>query len=389
MRSILISLALLAPVSFGQELIRPGKASDVRMSDAVLRAGAKLYEDLVAEDGLRGVVLLVARKGQVVLHEAHGWRDEEKSKPMRKDSLFRMASNTKPVVATAVLQLVESGKLALDAPVSKYLPAFDNAKASRITVRHLLTHTAGFRVGRIFMDPLVEKSEKYPDAPSLRAEVDRFGAIGAQVEPGTSYRYSNPGYNTLGALIEVASGMPLKAYLREKIYQPLGMKDSCNHEPDADHGRMSAVFRRDGTSDGKGWRISWRPGDGPDYPFPRASGGMISTALDYARFCQMYLNGGTYDGKRLLGNDLIADGTRAHTRSLFPGAVQRNPKRSFYGHGWSVRGAVHSHGGSDGTHGWVDKRRGIIGIVFTQSPGGRNPKAQFQRIVNAACWDAP
>jgi len=109
MRSILISLALLAPVSFGQELIRPGKASDVRMSDAVLRAGAKLYEDLVAEDGLRGVVLLVARKGQVVLHEAHGWRDEEKSKPMRKDSLFRMASNTKPVVATAVLQLVESG----------------------------------------------------------------------------------------------------------------------------------------------------------------------------------------------------------------------------------------------------------------------------------------
>ena len=383
-----VIVALLLGSGVAQEAIRYGKAADVEMSAEVLDAGASLFREAVEADRLRGVVLLVARKGVVVLHEAYGWRDVDRTKPMTKDSLFRMASNTKPVIATAILQLVEAGKLKLDAPVKTYLPSFDNDRAGDITVRHLLTHTSGFRIGRIFLSPLLEKSKAHPSAPSLRAEVDRFGAIGAKVVPGTSYRYSNPGFNTLGALIEVASGMPMKAYLKERIYDPLGMTDSCNHESDADRKRMSAVFRPIKSGSGAGpWRTSWTPAEPPDYPFPRASGGMVSTALDYARFCQMYLNGGVSRDARILGDALIAQATEPQTKGLFPKVVQRNRKRSFYGFGWSVRGQVHSHSGSDGTYAWVDKARDIIGIVFTQSPGGTNPRDQFRRITDAACWD--
>jgi len=375
------TFCLLVATVTAQPKLEAGVPADVDMSAAVLDAGASLLRDAVEHDGLRGAVILVARRGRVVLHEAYGWRDEAKKIPMCRDSLFRMASNTKPVVATAILQLVEAGKLDLDDEVRKHLPSFDNPKARTITVRNLLAHTSGFRIRPIFIRPLLEKSDETPDAPSLRAEVRRFGRIGAKVEPGTSYAYSNAGYNTLGALVEVASGMPLKRYLSEKIYQPLGMKDSCNHESDADHDRMSAVFR----GGGEGWRISWRPGGRPDYPFVRASGGMISTAWDYAIFCQAYLNGGIHAGQRLLESKTVRLATEPHTRSTFPAEVRDDPDRSFYGLGWKVRRGVFSHGGSDGTHAWVDPHRELIGIVFTQSPGGKNPREQFARVVHAAC----
>ena len=179
-------------------------------------------------------------------------------------------------------------------------------------VCQLLSHTSGFRIGPIFLQPLVGMSDEHPDAPSLQVEVARFGEIGAKMPPGTSYRYSNAGYNTLGALIEVASEMPLKQYLRERIYEPLGMADSCNHESDADHARMSNVFRRRGREGG--WEIDWKPGDPPDYPFPRASGGMISTARDYAVFCQAFLNGGIHDGDRILLDATTGEHCAVHGR---------------------------------------------------------------------------
>ena len=380
--SIVCLLALPAPGA--QDALTTGAPADVGMSEAILRAGAGLFEDAVERDELKGVVVLVARRGTIVLHEAYGWRDPEQSIPMQKDSLFRMASNTKPVVAAAVLQLVEAGALGLDDNVREHLPSFDNHRSAYITIRQLLSHTSGLRIGPIFLRPLIEASEEHPDAPSLQLEVARFGEIGAEVPPGTTYSYSNAGYNTLGALIEVGSGTPLKQYLRERIYAPLGMDDSCNHETDADHARMSHVFRRGREGD---WNIGWKPGDPPTYRIPRASGGMVSTASDYAVFCQSYLNGGAYAGERILEASSVAQATSPQTRHVQT-EREDGSEQSFYGLGWRVEAdGVYSHGGSDGTFAWVDPNKELIGIVFTQSPGGGNPREQFMRVVDAACFD--
>ena len=360
--------ATLAPA--GESGLPTGSPADVGMSEAVLRSGVSLFEDAVARDDLRGAVLLVARRGQVVLHEAVGWADAERELPMRRDTLFRLASNTKPVTATAILLLQQDGKLSVDDNVRKHLPSFDNYRAGSIKIRHLLSHTSGLRIPVIFYAPLIEP-------PSLRAEVDRFGEVGADEPPGASFSYNNPGFNVLGAIIEAVSGAPLAQFYRERIYEPLGMRDSFNHEPDAPRDRMAVVYRR---PKGEPWKTEWSPGDAPDYPFVRSSGGMISSAADYARFCQMFLRGGELEGKRLLEEKSVEAAT-----SIAPGSVHGREGREGYGYGWYIYGdGVYGHGGSDGTFAWIDPKREIIGLVFTQSPGGAIPRNQFRRVVEAS-----
>jgi len=189
---------------------------------------------------------------------------------MKKDTMFRMASNTKPVIATAISMLVEADKLSFDDNVRKYIPSFDSYRSGFIKIRHLLTHTSGFRIHSLFLNPLMEKSEQHPDAPNLQLEVARFGEVGAEEIPGTTYEYSNPGFNTLGALIEIASGQELEVFLKERIYKPLGMIDSYNHEIaeklDGKLNRMLVVY--DKTNEG--WNARWKPGDPPTLPFVRA-----------------------------------------------------------------------------------------------------------------------
>lgn len=362
--------------------LRYGTAQEVGMDADTLACAVDLFRQAVDKDELRGVVLLVARQGVVVVHEAIGWRDKENEFPMQKDSLFRMASNTKPTIATAVLILAEDGKLALGDAAGKYLPAFAAGPGAGITIHHLLTHTSGLRIGSIFLRPLLEKSPEHPDAPSLQVEVARFGEIGPEEEPGTTYSYSNPGFNTLGAIIEVVSGQPLDVFLEERLYDPLGMYDSLNHESQSDHARMSKVYsRRRGEGE---WYARWSPGDPPDYPFVRASGGMISTVWDYAIFCQMYLNDGVYNRVCILSPESVELATFQQTREISLPEEQES-RRGFYGYGWNVsQEGIYSHGGSDGTYAWVDPNREIIGLVFTQSPGGENPRSEFRDLVAAS-----
>lgn len=379
----LLGALTCAPV-VSQTTLRTGSPDEVGMSESILRSGITLFEAAVAADDLRGAVLLVARQGVIVLHEALGWRDVDRQEPMEKDTLFRMASNTKPVVAAGVMTLVDDNKLGLDDNVRQHIASFDNHRAAYITLRQLLSHTSGLRISTIFYTPLIARSAQHPDAPNLQVEVNRFGEVGAEIIPGTSYSYSNPGFNTLGALIEIGSGSSLGDYLRQRIYEPLGMSDSSNHESVADNSRMSAVFTRGRR--GGALRARWSPGDTPDYPFVRASGGMISTAPDYVIFCQMFLNGGTYGGTRILSEASVRAATSPQTRHIYT-AEELAQVNSFYGLGWSVSAdGTYSHGGSDGTYAWVDPNREIIGIVFTQTPGGRNPRAQFKRVVEASLY---
>ena len=358
------AIGIAAPVPQGLSTATP---SSVGINPEALAKATDLYREAVKRDDIRGAVLYVARRGKVVLYEAVGFRHHAYRLPMEKDTLFRMASNTKPVVAAAVLLLAEEGKLALTDPASKYLKAFDNDKSRKITIDQLLTHTSGLRIGPIAL-PFVEG-----EAQTLQNAVAKFGATGPAAAPG-EYSYNNAGYNTLGAIIEVASGQPLEAFLRTRFYSPLGMIDSQNHEDPKKLDRMATVYRGQRGAGGTiAFTQGFTPGDAPDFPFIRASGGLISTAPDYARFLEMYRLGGTLEGRRILG----VESTRA--------AVQLRAKMnasSSYGYGWMVRSdGTYSHTGSDGTMAWIDPGREMIGMVLTQSPGGNNPVAQFRTLI--------
>ncbi|MEO2024722.1 MAG: serine hydrolase [Fuerstiella sp.] len=354
-----------------------GRPADVGLDAAGLEVAASLIDQAVQDDELRGAVVLVARRGKIVLHKAFGYSDSESKIAMRPDGLFRMASNSKAVTAAGILLLVQDGKLQLDDPVCSYLPEFDTEKSRDITIRQLLTHTSGLRIKTLFLDPLMTRTDEHPAAPTLLLEVERFGAIGAEVAVGTSYSYNNAGYNTLAGIIEKLTGS-YKAFLKERIYDPLGMQDSCNHESDADRSRMSTVFRR--ADDGQ-WTVRWKPTDEPDLPFPRGSGGMVSSAADYAVFCQMLLNGGQYNQNRILRQDLVTEATNPQSGKIKAAAT--------YGLGWSVQkpGETWSHSGSDGTWVWGDPQREIIGMVLTQTQKSTNPRKAFRELVNAACTD--
>lgn len=263
--------------------------------------------------------------------------------------------------------LAEEGKLSLSDRASKFLKAFDNDQSRAITIEQLLTHSSGLRIGPIAL-AFSEGEER-----TLQNAVAKFGAIGPAAAPGV-YSYNNPGYNTLGAIIEICSGQPLEAFLKDRIYGPLGMIDSLNHEDPTKLHRMATVYRgQRGAGGAVTFTQGFTPDDGPDFPFIRASGGMISTASDYARFLEMYRLGGLLEGRRILR----AQSTHA--------AVQPRVKindSSSYGYGWAVRpDGTYSHAGSDGTMAWVDPGRELVGMVLTQSPGGNNPTAQFRLLV--------
>jgi len=372
---------------FAQDVtLSPGTAADVGMDQTILYAGVNMFQKAVEKDILRSAVLLVVRKGKIVLHEAIGWKDKAKGIPIKKDAMFRMASNTKPVVATGISIIVEDEKLNFNDNVRKHIKSFDNFRSGSIKIHHLLTHTSGMRIGPIFFSPLIQKSAQHPDAPNLRLEVNRFGEVGATEPVGTTYSYSNAGFNTLGALIEITSGKPLEVFLKERIYKPLGMDDSYHHEMaeklDGKLERMSVVYYK---RNGK-WREGWKPGNLPQYPFVRASGGMISTAMDYAIFCQMYLNGGIYDSKRIISKETVKTMTSPQTMSIYlPEELETRTR--FYGYGWTVsKDGVFSHGGSDGTNAWVDPSNDLIVLVFTQSPGENSLRSRFFKLVQTSIF---
>jgi CubicO group peptidase (beta-lactamase class C family) len=287
---------------------------------------------------------------------------------MERNTLFRMASNTKPLVSTGIATLVEQGKLEYTDLVRAHIPEWDNYRAGFITIGQLLSHSSGLRISSLFLQPLGE-------APTLQKEAARFGNVGASVPPGETYSYSNPGYNTLAALVEIGSGQLLEEYLQATVYGPLRMADSYNHQAghklDGKLDRMGAVYY------GRGSNGEWEPGGTPGgpvaYPFARGSGGMISTAWDYAVFCQMFLNGGIYDGIRII---------EPRTVELMTSPKIQTPGGGSYGYGWGITDDTYGHGGSDGTNAWVDPERGIIGLVFTQTPRGRVSLDRFRQLVN-------
>ena len=368
--ALILTIGVLAPDLQSQEAqtLSYGAPEDVGMSAAVLTGALGVYEEAIERGELVGVVVLVARRGRIVLHEALGWRDKEQALPMERNTLFRMASNTKPLVATGIAKLIEQGRLEYTDLVRTHIPEWDNYRAGFITVGQLLSHSSGLRISSLFLQPLAANT-------TLQKEAARFGSVGASVPPGETYSYSNPGYNTLAALVEIGSGQLLEDYLKDIAYRPLGMADSYNHQAghklDGKLNRMGAVYYERG-SNGE-WEPGGTPGGPVAYPFARGSGGMISTTWDYAVFCQMFLNGGIYNGVRILEPETVELMTSPKIQVSGGGG---------YGYGWRITDGIYGHGGSDGTNAWVDPERGIIGLVFTQTPSGRVSLDRFRQLVN-------
>jgi CubicO group peptidase (beta-lactamase class C family) len=385
--ALFLTLLLLSAARSG-EVLRSGRPDEVGMSAEALRGASAVVADAVARDDIRGAVVLVARHGRIVMHAAYGWQNVDEEQPMERDSLFRMASNTKPVIGTAVLMLEERGKLDIDDPIGRHLPAFDNADYRHVTIRNLLSHTSGLRIRTLFINPLLPADEGCILTSRLQSEVNRFASMPPEYEPGTTYSYNNAGYNTLGSLIEVCADQPLEEFLTDNIYDPLEMWETSNHPPAAELGRLCVVYARKTSESGEPvWKVRFEQETRMRVPFVRASGGMVSTAVDYANYCQMHLNGGEYDGRQVLRLESVRMAHTPQTGSVTRPMIDRHSGREFaYGLGWKIYpDGVYYHSGSEGTYAWIDPQRDLIGLLLTQSPGGDVPQEEFIARVTAAC----
>lgn len=328
-----------------------------------------------------GMVTLIAHRGKVVQLSAIGVQDLESNSPMKEDTIFQIASMTKPITCVAVMMLAEEGLLAITDPVEKFLPAFATVQIRekkegedleevrkpkrKITIRDLMTHTSGMSSGYPdgFKDLFEKRNRTLVDA------VDAFPTRFLDFEPGARWSYSNMGIATLGRIIEVVSGKSYEAFLEERIFKPLGMNDSHFFVPEAKRSRIATIYKLDGDKLSKAEVDLYRVG--AKYAAPEA--GLYSTAPDLFRFYQMMLNGGTLDGKRLLSKATVELMTQVHTGELKTGF---SPGMG-YGLGWSVvrnmEGmfrlnsiGAYGHGGLWKTYGFIDPRKELIGIILMQ-----------------------
>jgi CubicO group peptidase (beta-lactamase class C family) len=345
---------------------------------------------LVDEGKYSGMVLLLARNGKIADWQTFGLRDVEQRLPMEKDTIVRIYSMSKILTSVAALILHEEGRLKLDDPLGKYLPAFEKPKVMKggtakapvlvpaktaITIKHLLTHTAGFiyGFGKAPIDKVYQQGELW-EASSMDDFVARAAKLPLTHEPGTRFAY---GINTdvLGAVIEKVSGQSLDSFVEQRICRPLGMVDTGYDVPEEKMARLAHVYEvKDGrfkSADPAAASFAEK-GRG----FPTGGAGMFSTAGDYARFAQMLLNGGELDGVRILGRKTVELMTANHLNHL-PRVTHEFSDSDGFGLGVYVRLdlAKSNRLGSEGTFGWsgaattdvvMDPKEKLVAILMAQ-----------------------
>ena len=330
-----------------------------------------LLQTFVEKHELAGAVALVADKDKVLAVETVGFSDIAGGKKMAADSVFWIASQSKPMTATAVMMLVDEGKIALDDAVEKHLPEFrgqsvvaekDDAhtllrKPSRpITIRDVLSHMSGLPFSSAIEQPTL-------DGVPLAAAVRSYAMTPLQWEPGTRYQYSNAGINTAARIIEVVAKMSYEDFMQRRLFEPLGMKDTT-FWPNAEQARRVAKSYKPNAE--KTDLIETNIGQ-LIYPlsdrarrFPMPAGGLFSTARDTARFCQMLLNGGELGGKRYVSEAALSELTKRQTPDSVPES---------YGLGFSVGGDSFGHGGAQATNMEVRPKQGLVIVWMVQHAG--------------------
>lgn len=323
---------------------------------------------------LAGAVMLVATKDKVVSVETVGFADLAAKQPMQTNSLFWIASQSKPVTAAALMMLVDEGKVNVEDPVEKYLPEFKGQMlaverdaehvllrkpAHPITVHEVLSHTSGLPFKSAMEEPTL-------DLLPLRAAVGSYAMSPLQFPPGRKYQYANAGINTAGRIIEVASRLPYEEFLRQRLFAPLGMRDTT-FVPTAEQVRRLAKSYKP-NKDGTGLQettvtqLKYPLTDETRQPMP--AGGLFSTAHDMARFCQMVLNGGSLDGKRYLSEAAVKQMTTKQTGDAIP---------QTYGFGWDTGGGKFGHGGAYATSMSINPKTGLILVWMVQHAGYPGP----------------
>jgi CubicO group peptidase (beta-lactamase class C family) len=318
---------------------------------------------------LAGAVTLVASKDKTLDLGAVGYADLAAKKEMQKDDLFWIASMSKPITASAFMMLVDEGKIRLDDPVTKYLPEFRDQWLTveqdkqhlllrrpehPVTVRNLLSHTSGLPFKSALEEPTL-------DLLPLRIAVRSYAMTPLLYEPGTKYQYSNAGINTAGRIIEVVSGMPYEQFLDQRLFGPLGMKDTTFWPNEKQIARLAKSYRPKNKESGlveiKIGQLKYPLDNKERQPMP--AGGLFSTATDVARFCQMVLNKGTFNGKRILSEDAVKQMTSKQTGD----EVKDN-----YGLGWNA-GETCGHGGAHATGMRINRKTGLITVWMVQHAG--------------------
>jgi CubicO group peptidase (beta-lactamase class C family) len=397
---LVASLSLAGPLLAAAQSLPTTSPERVGLSSERLQRVSEVLKADVAANKIPGAVLLVARHGQVAWFDAVGKLDPANGTPMPRDGIFRIYSMSKPITTVAAMMLVEDGRMKLDDPVSMYLPEFaslkvgvekpgtdgkpvlDTVPARRpITVYDLMRHTSGLTYG-FFGPGLVKEAynaAKLHDGDPTNAEFSqRLAQLPLAYQPGTTWDYS---YSTdiLGRVVEVVSGQTLYQFEKQRLLDPLGMKDTSFYVNDAARQQRIAEPLASDRSFGVG----------AEFNDPRVvqkaesgGGGMVSTAADYARFLQMLLNGGTLDGKRYLGSRTLAFMVSDHSNGgagITPGSLYLPGPGYGFGLGFAVRRADGEApfpaaagefywGGAGGTYMWVDPANDLFVVLMLQSP---------------------
>lgn len=399
-----------------------GIAEDAGMSGERLIRIDDMLMNAIEENQIPGAVAMIVRDGVIVYHKAFGMADNEAGRELNQNDIFRIASQTKAITATAVMMLWEEGHFRLDDPISNYLTDFGEAQIldtfnredttyttvpaeNQITIRDLLTHTSGIGYGVIDGDErfrmIYEKAgitDLFTTEPiNIEESITKLAKLPLHHEPGERFTYSE-GLDVLGYFIEEISGMPFDEYLQTRIFDPLGMDDTRFYLPESKHDRLVTVQQKD--DDGEWTPIPATFYD-PDYPrtgamtFFSGGAGLSGTAEDYAKFLQMYINQGEYAGTRLLSRTTVNFMMQNQVGDLFG-----NSGRD-YGLAFGLidaEGETMGGRGSAGTFDWggyfntsyfADPHEGVIGIIYkqTQGPTGDQTSWKFRQLVFQAIDD--
>jgi CubicO group peptidase (beta-lactamase class C family) len=377
-------------------LLLPAFALAAEPANPAIRAAIEKFID--AQD-ISGAVTVVATKEQFLAVDTIGLADIAKKKPMEPDTLFWVASMTKPFTAVSILMLEDEGKLKISDPVEKFIPEFATLKTptgrlAHITIEQILTHTSGLGEG----DGAAIKS-----AHTLRDLIPIYLASPMLYEPGERWRYTQSGINVAARIVEVSSGVSFDEFVSEHLLKPLGMKHSTFYPNKKQRSHLATPYIKDkqtGTLIAKPYA-----GYGNQGQPPFGNAGLFSTGPDYARFCQMLLNGGTFRGKRYLSPAAFQELTTVHTGELKTGFLQTDE----YGnrgmnYGWGIGVAIlkaphpgvaemlspgtFGHGGAWGTQAWIDPVRGLAYILMVQRPGVNGDASKLRQAFQQAASDA-
>ena len=358
-------------------------------------------QEMIAKNEIAGAVTVVVARDKVLHLETTGFADVAAKRPMTPDTLFWIASMTKPVTGAAILMLQDEGKLAVADQVAKYLPEFaalktPSGKPANLTIVQILTHTSGLGEAG---GPSAQQARTLADLVPI------WLAAPMQYEPGEKWKYTQSGINAAARIVEVVSGMTFDAFVQKRIFDPLGMKNTTFYPTDEQRARLATAYAKNkGT--GALESVPPRPEFGSRERAPQGHAGLFSTAPDYARFCQMLLNGGTLDGRRYLSAKAMTFLATPQTAGLPTGFFQTDT----YGnrganYGWGIATSIlraphdgvaamlspgtYGHGGAWGTQAWIDPAKGVAYVLMVQRSNFPNSDASdVRRAFQQAAADA-